>query len=83
MANHSTPFHAGADIIVGIEVPNGKDARWIKSITPDPNKGFAKDNKYKITFTEGMTHAHAAGQIVSTEYVRYRWWVDVDLGLVF
>ena len=30
-----------------------------------------------------MTHAHAAGQIVSTEYVRYRWWVDVDLGLVF
>ena len=22
-------------------------------------------------------------QIVSTEYVRYRWWVDVDMGLVF
>jgi hypothetical protein len=83
MAHHSTPFHVGADIIVGIEVPNGKDARWIKSITPDPNKGFAKDHKYKITFTEGMTHAHKAGQIVSTEYVRYRWWVDVDLGLVF
>ena len=83
MANHSTPYHVGADIIVGIEVPNGKDARWIKSIAPDPNKGFAKDNKYKITFTEAMTHAHKAGQIVSTEYVRYRWWVDVDLGLVF
>ena len=83
MAHHSTPYHVGADIIVGIEVPNGKDARWIKSITPDPNKGFAKDHKYKITFTEGMTHAHKAGQIVSTEYVRYRWWVDVDVGLVF
>jgi hypothetical protein len=83
MAHHSTPFHVGADIMVGIEVPNGKDARWIKSITPDPNKGFAKDHKYKITFTEGMTHAHKAGQIVSTEYVRYRWWVDVDVGLVF
>ncbi|MDP6712745.1 MAG: multicopper oxidase domain-containing protein, partial [Nitrospinaceae bacterium] len=83
MANHATPFHVGTDIIVGIEVPNGKDARWIKSISPDPSKGFAKDNKYTITFTEGMTHAHKAGHIVSTEYVRYRWWVDVDMGLVF
>ncbi|MCH8157322.1 MAG: hypothetical protein IID18_06165, partial [Nitrospinae bacterium] len=83
MAHHSTPYHVGTDIIVGIEVPNGKDARWIKSISPDPNKGFAKDYKYKITFTEGMTHAHKAGHIVSTEFVRYRWWVDVDLGLVF
>ena len=83
MAGHATPYHAGADIIVGIEVPNGKDARWIKSISPDPTKGLAKDGKYTIEFTEGMTHAHKAGQIASTEYVRYRWWVDVDLGLVF
>ena len=83
MAHHATPYHVGADIIVGIEVPNGKDARWIKSISPDPGKGFAKDHKYTITFTEGMTHAHKAGHIVSTEYVRYRWWVDVDMGLVF
>ncbi|MBT4390312.1 MAG: multicopper oxidase domain-containing protein, partial [Nitrospina sp.] len=83
MAEHATPYHVGADIIVGIEVPNGKDARWITNITPDPNKGFAKDGKYTITFSEGMTHAHKAGQIVSTEYVRYRWWVDVDVGLVF
>jgi len=83
MAHEATPFHVGADIIVGIEVPNGKDARWIKSITPDPTKGLAKDGKYTIQFTEGMTHGHKAGQIVSTEYVRYRWWVDVDMGLVF
>jgi hypothetical protein len=83
MADGATPFHAGADIIVGIEVPNGKDARWIKSISPDPTKGIAKDGKYSVTFTEGMTHAHTAGHIVSTEFVRYRWWVDVDLGLVF
>ena len=83
MAEHATPYHVGADIIVGIEVPNGKDARWITNITPDPNKGYAKDDKYTITFSEGMTHAHKAGQIVSTEYVRYRWWVDVDVGLVF
>ena len=34
MAKHSPTYHVGADIIVGIEVPNGKDARWIKKITP-------------------------------------------------
>ena len=83
MAHHSTPYHVGADIIVGIQIPNGKDARWIKSISPDPNKGFAKDHKYKITFTEGMTHAHKKGEIVTAEFVRYRWWVDADVGLVF
>jgi FtsP/CotA-like multicopper oxidase with cupredoxin domain len=83
MAKGSPTYHVGADIIVGIEVPNGKDARWITNITPDPNKGEAKDGKYTITFGEGMTHAHAADQIVTTEYVRYRWWVDADVGLVF
>ena len=83
MAKGSPTYHVGADIIVGIEVPNGKDARWITNITPDPNKGEAKDGKYTITFGEGMTHAHAANQIITTEYVRYRWWVDADVGLVF
>ena len=81
MAHHATPFHVGADIIVGIEQPNKKDARWIKSISPKPGK--SKDGVYTITFTEGMTHAHKKGEIVSTEFVRYRWWVDVDMGLVF
>ncbi|MCH7622462.1 MAG: hypothetical protein IIB46_00065 [Nitrospinae bacterium] len=83
MAKGATAFHVGADIMVGIEVPNKKDARWIKSMSPDPNKNPAKDGKYKITFTQAMSHDHAAGQIVSTEFVRYRWWVDVDVGLVF
>ncbi len=61
MAKGSTPFHVGADIMVGIEVPNGKDARWIKSMSPDPRKGLAKDGRYKITFTEAMKHGHKAG----------------------
>ena len=81
MANHATPFHVGADIIVGIERPNGKDARWVRSMKPAPGK--AKDGVYTITFTEGMTHAHKKGEIVSAEFVRYRWWVDADVGLVF
>ncbi|CCQ91340.1 conserved exported hypothetical protein, putative Multicopper oxidase [Nitrospina gracilis 3/211] len=83
MAEGATPYHVGADIIVGIEVPNKKDARWIKKMSPDPSKGFAKDGVYTITFSEGMSHPHKKGQIVSTEYVRYRWWVDADVGLVF
>ena len=48
MAKGSPTYHVGADIIVGIEVPNGKDARWITNITPDPNKGPAKEGKYTI-----------------------------------
>jgi len=83
MAKGATTYHVGADIIVGIEVPNKKDARWIQSMSPDPNKNPAKDGKYKITFTQALKHDHAAGQIVTTEYVRYRWWVDADVGLVF
>lgn len=81
LAHGATMFHVGADIIVGIEVPNGKDARWIEKIEPKP--GMAKDDVYTVTFTEGMTHAHKKGQIVTAEFVRYRWWVDADLGLVF
>ncbi len=81
MAHGATPYHVGADIIVGIAQPNKKDARWIKSIDPEPLK--AKDGKYKITFTEPLTHSHKKGEIVTTEYVRYRWWVDADVGLVF
>ncbi|MFQ5449614.1 MAG: multicopper oxidase domain-containing protein [Nitrospinaceae bacterium] len=83
MAKGATPFHVGTDIIVGIEVPNKKDARWIQSMSPDPDKKPAKDGKYKITFTQGVSHSHKKGEIVTTEYVRYRWWVDADVGLVF
>ncbi|MCH8157596.1 MAG: multicopper oxidase domain-containing protein, partial [Nitrospinae bacterium] len=45
MAKDATPFHVGADIMVSIEVPNGRDARWIKSMSPDPTKGLAKYGK--------------------------------------
>ena len=38
MAKGATPYHVGTDIMVGIEVPNKKDARWIKSMSPDPSK---------------------------------------------
>ena len=43
-------FHEGADIIVGIERPNGKDARWIKSISPETRQGERRriyDNLYR------------------------------------
>ena len=39
-----------------MEVPNGKDARWIEKIEPKP--GTAKDDVYTVTFSEGMTHGH-------------------------
>ena len=36
-----------------------------------------------VTFFKPLKHHHPAGDLVSPEFVRYRWWVDVDMGTVF
>ncbi|MEC7641104.1 MAG: hypothetical protein VYC17_03010 [Nitrospinota bacterium] len=92
MAHHATPFHEGADIMIGLEkvatATSGKESRWISKISPKPKTdsktGAGLGNgKYTLTFTEPLKKAHAAGETVSTEYVRYRYWLDADVGLVF
>jgi len=92
MAHEATPFHKGADIMIGLEkvakATSGKESRWIAAISPDPktnpkNGAGLGDGKYTLTFTEPLTKAHTAGETVTTEYVRYRYWLDVDVGLVF
>jgi len=40
-------------------------------------------NGKKITLTAPLKKAHKAGSIASVEFVRYRWYPDVDLGIVF
>ena len=37
----------------------------------------------KINFYQPLKHNHPANDIATVEFVRYRWWVDVDLGTVF
>ena len=36
-----------------------------------------------VTFFKPLKQNHPAGDLVSPEFVRYRWWVDVDMGTVF
>jgi hypothetical protein len=36
-----------------------------------------------LTFFKPLKYNHPAGDIVTPEFVRYRWWVDADLGTVF
>src|SRR6266568_1109829 len=44
---------------------------------------MAKIDGNTITFTKPLKHDHPANDIVTVEFVRYRWWVDSDLGTVF
>ena len=36
-----------------------------------------------LVFDRPLEHAHAAGEIVSTEFVRYRWYPDVQFGTAY
>ncbi len=65
-------FHPGTVIGIGLDGVGEFEARRIKEI-----------NGNKVIFTEPLINDHAAGRIVSVEYVRYRWYPDVDLGIVF
>ena len=65
-------FHPGISIGIGFNGVGEFEAKRVKEI-----KGNV------VTFTEPLTHDHKAGAITSVEYVRYRWYPDVDLGIVF
>ena len=36
-----------------------------------------------MTFEEPLQYPHAQGEIVSTEFVRYRWYLDVQFGTAY
>ena len=65
-------FHPGTVIGIGLDGVGEFEARRIQSI---------KGNE--VIFTEPLAKDHKAGAIVSVEWVRYRWYPDVDLGIVF
>jgi FtsP/CotA-like multicopper oxidase with cupredoxin domain len=72
MPEGATRFHVGTDIMIGMDQVKTSEVRWIKDIKGDT-----------LIFSEPLKHAHKKGEIASVEYVRYRYWVDVDLGTVF
>jgi len=65
-------FHPGIPVGVGMEQEKTFEIRRIKEISGN-----------LLNFDEPLSHAHAAGEIVSAEFVRYRWFPDVQLGTVY
>src|SRR5262249_25110366 len=65
-------FHPGTLVGVGMDQTATFEIRRIKAITGD-----------RLRFDEPLGHAHPAGEIVSAEFVRYRWFPDVQFGTAY
>jgi FtsP/CotA-like multicopper oxidase with cupredoxin domain len=65
-------FQPGILVGVGMDEDETFEVREIASIAGNT-----------VTFSEPLEHAHAAGEIVSTEFVRYRWYPDVQFGTAY
>jgi FtsP/CotA-like multicopper oxidase with cupredoxin domain len=65
-------FHPGSVIGIGLDGVGEFEARRVQSVQGNI-----------VTFAEPLKNDHKTGAIVSTEFVRYRWYPDVDLGIVF
>jgi len=78
MGEGATPFHENADLMFGMHQVETSEIRWVRKIEHDAATGVDT-----LTFSEPLKHAHKKGEIVSTEWVRYRLWGDADVGTVF
>ena len=62
-------FTVGSLVGVGADQDNSFEVRRIASIGPG-----------ELTFDRALVHSHGTGEIVSTEFVRYRWYPDAQFG---
>ena len=65
-------FHPGTLVGIGMEQATTFEVRRISAIAGTT-----------LTFDEPLTHAHETGEIVSAEFVRYRWFPDVQFGTAY
>jgi FtsP/CotA-like multicopper oxidase with cupredoxin domain len=65
-------FHIGTNLAIGLEQVDTFEIRRIRAISGD-----------KISFTTPLSYDHEKGEIASVEYVRYRYYPDVDLGTTY
>jgi len=86
MAPGATPFHVNTEVMVGMDcLEKGNDpAASLPRDKSCSEVARIKDIKGdQVTFFKPLKHNHPANDLVSPEFVRYRWWVDVDMGTVF
>lgn len=65
-------FSVGAVVGVGMDRDAELDIGRISAIDGDV-----------VSFDAPLAHAHASGEVVSAEFVRYRWYPDVQFGTAF
>ena len=65
-------FHPGTLVGVGMDQDKSFEVKRIKEIRGD-----------LLLFTEPLRHSHAKEEIVSAEFVRYRWYPDVQFGTAY
>src|SRR5262245_23545668 len=86
MAPAATAFHANTEVMVGLDcLEKGNDpAASLPRDKSCSEVARIKDIKGdQVTFFTPLKRNHPANDLVSPEFVRYRWWVDVDMGTVF
>ena len=69
---NSDRFHPGTLVGVGMDQEDTFEIKRISEISGN-----------RIVFDEPLAHAHAEGEIVSAEFVRYRWYPDVQFGTAY
>ena len=72
MLGNAGRFQPGALVGVGIDRDREFEVRRVQSVD-----GSA------LTLDAPLAFAHGAGEVVSTEFVRYRWYPDVQFGTAF
>ena len=65
-------YHVGTELVIGMDQLESFEIRRIKSIRGK-----------KITFETPLSFSHKKGEIVSVEYVRYRYYPDADFGTTY
>jgi len=86
MAPGATKYHPNTELLVGADClePSKDTTASLKRDVACQEVARIKEIKGDtITFHKPLKHNHPAGDIVTPEFVRYRWWVDVDMGTVF
>ena len=86
MAEGASKYHVNTELLVGADCLLADN---------DPTTSLKRDRSCSevvrikeikgetITFVTSLKHDHPVGDIVTPEFVRYRYWVDADTGTVF
>ena len=83
---NAAPFHLNTELLVGADClqPSNDTSSSIKRDISCSEVARIKEIKGNtITLYQPLKSDHPKHDIATVEFVRYRWWVDVDLGTVF